>query len=213
MLITSSTTRSSCPLNLYFPVSHVSMQYSAVNHPYFIPCGQDTQSCLRYCSDAKVSVLRLSALDTSVNAALSGEPTLRSAIGSQTQVPTLTVTWKNSHFPFCSDSQDIFFFYWTMKKIIPSNRILRLRQRLYSFFYSPAGVALLGGGRWQKENGWLSIFWDTSPSRSTATVCRYLTVTYAGACACRAGRRLITRSAVWSFGIFCHVEVSLTYIF
>lgn len=53
-------------------------------------------------------MLLLSTLDTSVNATLSGEPSLHSAIGSQTQVPTLTRTWKTSHFPFCSDSQDIF---------------------------------------------------------------------------------------------------------
>lgn len=53
-------------------------------------------------------MLLLSALDTFVNAMLSGEPTLCRAIGSQTQVPTLTLTWKTSHGPFCSDSQDIF---------------------------------------------------------------------------------------------------------
>lgn len=45
---------------------------------------------------------------TSVNAPLSGEPTLPCAIGSQTQVPALTLTWKTSHFLSCSDSQEVF---------------------------------------------------------------------------------------------------------
>lgn len=99
---------------------------------------KDPQTRLRYGSD----VLVLCTMETSVNAALSGGTTLHRAAGSQTQVPILTLTRKTSHFPFCSNSEDIFLL--NGEKISPSNRILRLLQRLHSFLYSIARVALLG---------------------------------------------------------------------
>ena len=46
------------------------------------PGAKDTQSCLRHCTDAKVSLLLHTALGTSVNATLSEQPTLHSATGS-----------------------------------------------------------------------------------------------------------------------------------
>lgn len=121
----------------------------AVNHAFFLlsPVAKDAQSCLVHASDAKVSLL------------------LHRALGYFCQCHTL---W-GAHSTQChwlshpsvhinTDLEDftlLFFvatlktsFYWTMKEIIPSNRILRLLQWLYSLLYSLAGVALLamGGG-------------------------------------------------------------------
>lgn len=81
-------------------------QNKACNYLYFVPCGQ-RHSSLRPALMPKLSASS-QQFGTAVNATVSREYSLQSAIGSQTLVHTLTLTWKTSHFPFCSGSQDIF---------------------------------------------------------------------------------------------------------
>lgn len=133
----------------------------------FYPQWPKTLNLVLYTSNAKASVFLLhSALGTSVNATLSGEPTLRSATGSQTQVPTLTLTWKTSHFPFCSDSQDIFLL--NHEENHPLKQDSEAAAVIVFITVFPSGCGMVGGVEEQlrlteKENGSLYIFWDDPP--------------------------------------------------
>lgn len=83
------------------------------------------------------------ALGTTVNATLSREPTLRCAIGSQTQVSTLTLTWKTSHFPLCSKSQDIFPL--NHEENHPLKQDFEVAAALVFILSIPQGCGIVGG--------------------------------------------------------------------
>lgn len=131
------------------------MQCTTVTSLFSSPVDKDTQSCLIHCSDIKVSVLLHSALGTSVNATLSGEPTLRSAIGSQTQVPTLRLTLEDFTLQFCSDSQDIFLL--NHEENHPLKQDFEAAAAIVFIILCPSGCGIVGGveelmGLTEKEN-------------------------------------------------------------
>lgn len=110
-LVMASTAWSLSPVNLsvFTSLINICESQNAVHccklSFFFISFGQRCSILSRQYTDAKVSVLLHGAMSIT---ALTREPTLCSATGSQTQVPTLTLTWKTSHFLFCSDSKHIF---------------------------------------------------------------------------------------------------------